>query len=175
MIRDVSKGSWRVISGADFNGEAEDFFGKTTLHLSFTEYQVPLFDGLRGGFDSQIFLLESVISVHDSGAWVADIDIIGALNDPLIRRASQTASCQHRSSKPLIELKSLECWDGILDRPQEPSIVRASGNWIARLAATAVLVQCLQGSNGRVTICPPSLCWSCSRADMKYSNHVFVF
>jgi hypothetical protein len=175
MMRDVSKGSWRVISGADFNGEAEDFFSKTSLHLSFTEYQVPLFVGRGGGLDNQIFLLESVVSVHDSGAWVADIDIIGALSDPLIRRASRTASCQHQCSKPLIELKSLECWDGILDRPQEAAVVRANSNWIARLAATAVLVQCLRGSDGRVTICPPSMCWSCSSVLLKPFNHVLVF
>ena len=166
ILRKVDQGAWKVISTTAFDGKAVDHFGHTTLHLSFTEYNSPIFDGLRGGQDSQVFFLESVVSIHDKGVWVGDIDVLAATGSPEIQRLEKPASCGHEAGlKPTRELASVECWDDILDPPREPLVIRANGNWIARLAATAVLVQMRKENKsdfqGYITLCPSSLCWKC--------------
>src|SRR5204863_5857269 len=80
MVRDMDLGRWRSATYAEFDGKAEDYFSRTWLHLSFTNYHVPMYDrDVRGGHDTQISILESVISVRDSGVWVADVDVLRAL------------------------------------------------------------------------------------------------
>ncbi|KAJ8067786.1 hypothetical protein OCU04_003384 [Sclerotinia nivalis] len=82
--------AWSVVTNHAFNGVAEDHFGKTSLHLSFTEYYVPLIQNVVHGQDNQVFFLESVVSVHDSGAWVGDVNILDALEGGKIRVVLRT-------------------------------------------------------------------------------------
>jgi len=66
---------------------------------------------------------------------------------------------------------SLDCWDEILNLPPDPIVVRASGNWVARLAALAVLVDRLRVKRRHgnpeaekmrlriyITVCPSEVC-----------------
>ena len=39
---------------------------------------VPLSEGVYGLVDQNIVLRETVVSVRDSGRWIADIDVVGA-------------------------------------------------------------------------------------------------
>ena len=80
MTRELNPASWENIGAETFNGRAEDTFKQTTLHLSFTEYTFPIFDGTSGGHDVQVSFVESLVSVHDRGTWVGDVDILGALD-----------------------------------------------------------------------------------------------
>jgi hypothetical protein len=164
MTREKSSASWKFMRDGTFNGRQEDHFDKTSLHLSFTGYHVPLFDGISGGQDSWIFLLESVVSIHDSGVWVGDVDIVRALNDRRIHRMAPVC-CDHRDpQEPKQRLTSVECWDEVLDPPKGSFVVRASDNWISRLAVTAMLRQSLQKPefSNSITICPRTVCWICS-------------
>ncbi|EUC26799.1 hypothetical protein COCCADRAFT_31514 [Bipolaris zeicola 26-R-13] len=74
IMREIDAGSWRIDSYGNFDGTTSHSFENTSMHLSFTDYRIPHFDGLRGAYDSQIYFLESVISVQDNGEWVADVD-----------------------------------------------------------------------------------------------------
>ncbi|KAJ6278945.1 hypothetical protein J3E71DRAFT_223776 [Bipolaris maydis] len=74
IMREIDAGSWRFESYANFDGTTSRSFENTSMHLSFTDYRIPHFDGLRGAYDNQIYFLESVISVQDKGEWVADVD-----------------------------------------------------------------------------------------------------
>ncbi|EMD65184.1 hypothetical protein GGP41_003823 [Bipolaris sorokiniana] len=74
IMRDIDAGNWKVDSYDRFDGSASHSFENTSMHLSFTDYLVPPFDGLRGAYDSQIYFLESVISVQDKGEWIANVD-----------------------------------------------------------------------------------------------------
>lgn len=196
MVREVDVGSWRVANYEPFDGAAQNSFSSTSLHLSFTEGCTPVHDGVSrwGRQDSQVFLLESVVSVFDGGEWVADLDVIGTLQNPMVRRVPTSSAvgmdCRHRDGgavvKPAREYTSLDSWNEVLDLPREPVVIRANGNWSARLALLAVLVHRLRvdrryktGGNSRaaggageagcqnvplktyITICPREVCWAC--------------
>ena len=69
---------YRAIVHAEYDGKREDNFQSTSLHLAFTNWKTPLSSGEYGLIDDDVFILEAVISVHDRGAWIADIDILAA-------------------------------------------------------------------------------------------------
>jgi hypothetical protein len=163
IMRPKDPSSWRVVSNSDFNGRAEDHFGKTSLHLSFTEYYVPLYQNAGHGQDNQIFFLESVVSVHDSGVWVGDVDILRALEGGQVQRMG-ILPCNHTDQVQFTtHMISAEGWDDVLDPPNENLVIRGNGNWVARLAATAILSQSLPRDDwSGITICPNSVCWSCN-------------
>lgn len=165
MIRPVDDSSWRVASTTVFNGSQENHFDSTSLHLSFTEYYVPMHVTGQQNQDGQIFFLESYVSVHDSGKWVGDINILDAVSSPIIKR--RVVKCRHGPGKEAEftiqpELISVESWHDILDPPVESIVVRANGNRVARLAVSAMLPQILNRSSFRdVVICPQWCCWCC--------------
>ncbi|KAI9690167.1 MAG: hypothetical protein M1822_009128 [Bathelium mastoideum] len=167
--RPSDPGSWKVIGDKTFDGHPEDRFKKTSLHLSFTEYYVPLYQNTGHGQDSQIHFLESVISVHDSGAWIGDVNILQALQDSRVHRMG-VFSCGHKSPTTYGgKMVSVESWEDILDPAEERFVIRANGNWVARLAATAILTQSLPDPSSRlgalggdIVICPNSVCWMCN-------------
>jgi hypothetical protein len=80
-IRKLSNESWMHINHVPFDGKVEDCFQQTTIHLGFTAYNLPLRDDSQGDniIDRPASLVETIISVHDRGQWVADLDIISAL------------------------------------------------------------------------------------------------
>jgi hypothetical protein len=165
MVRPVDPSSWRVASTTVFNGSQENHFDSTSLHLSFTDYYVPVHLIGQQNQDSQIFYLESFVSVYDSGKWVGDINILQALSSPSVSRPSN--ACRHTSAtEPELGvntgLVSAESWHDILDPPVETFVVRANGNWVARLAVSAMLLQTMPRSNLQsVVICPRWSCWYC--------------
>jgi len=165
MLRSINPSSWKVVSTTLFNGMPEDHFGSTSLHLSFTEYYVPLYQNSEQGQDSQIYFLESVVSVHDSGQWVGDINILEAFENSFVNQLL-APSCDHPEqtdqSKHCSTMVSAERWDDVLDPPSEAFVIRANGNWIARLATTAMLTQILPKGSTGITICPLRVCWKCN-------------
>lgn len=68
-VREPKLESWNLINHADFNGTTEDCFKNTTLHLSFTGYEIPIDTSSHGHQDVEVFLIESLVSVHDQGQW----------------------------------------------------------------------------------------------------------
>ena len=69
---------YNVVSHLAYDGKRENNFEGTSLHLSFTDWKIPL--GNPGAttrtIDQDAYFIESVISVLDSGRWVADLDIL---------------------------------------------------------------------------------------------------
>ena len=164
MVRPMNPESWRAIRNNIFDGNPEDHFKNTSLHLSFTDYYIPLYQQSIHHQDNQVWFWESIVSVHDSGAWVGDLDILQSLRYCQIDRIKST-SCSHADQKvPECDLISVEGWEDILDLPQRPVVIRAHGNWIARLATTALISSLLKvRGNWSVRICPSNLCWNCRR------------
>lgn len=136
------------------------------MHLTFTNWERPL-EGIssRGNQDVQVFLMESVISIRERGRWIGDVDVLPALRSPIIYELPRQEACSHSKSEPPgIHMTSIECWDELREFPAGNVVVRANGNWLARLATTAYLAQYAerhQGSIRRITLCPPSVCWKC--------------
>jgi len=175
MVRDIDSSSWQVSSFLEFDGIPEDCFTGTSLHLSFTDYHIPIFQtNSRGQKDSQISIWEAVISIRDSGVWVADVDILRALSDGPIYRIQPQKECNHpKDSVPSKPLLSVGCWNDVLDHQDGRLVVKAHGNWIARLAATVLLAQNSKRPATRISICPPHVCWMCLPQD--HEHNVFIY
>lgn len=140
--------------------------------MSFTEYYVPFHQSGQQNQESQSYFLESYVSVYDSGQWVGDINILDAFQSRIVRRGV-VPTCDHLEHDQAVgppqqanateQLISAESWHDILDPPPEKFIVRANGNWVARLATVAMLTQTLEKTDlGAITVYPRSVCWHCN-------------
>jgi hypothetical protein len=68
-IRKIGVEQWTYISGEDWDGQRRDAFQDTSLHLWFTGSNLTL-DGKHtalGEKDTELYMLESVVSVHGRG------------------------------------------------------------------------------------------------------------
>ena len=103
---------YNLVEHAVYDGKRENNFKGTSLHLSFTDWTLPLeVKSARGRtIDQEAYLVESVISVLDSGKWVADLNILGIdFND--LRRLRQNQQCPgHRNGRTDYDYTSHQ-WD----------------------------------------------------------------
>jgi len=186
MIREQDPNSWKVNSYLPLDGTPASSFADTSVHLSFTEYHVPMYDGSHGAHDNQISFLESVISVRDKGIWVADVDPLPLVNElgssPIklarspIRALSPQSPCLHTTKmNPNKSITVIDTWDELLDKPDGVVVVRTGDNWVARLASTLVIQQRMRKTtvNYDITVCPVDVCWTC--LDQKYGQHEHKF
>ena len=130
---------FRAFTHAPYDQKRINSFPGTSLHLSFTKWKQPLNGGDYGLIDKDIFLVEAVISVRDSGQWVTDIDILTA--DPWNYAVTAQYKCNQYQKTFQGEFVSIDSWEELLDPPLTFGIVRAQGNWAARLAVLCVLKQ----------------------------------
>jgi hypothetical protein len=152
LVRSLSS-SYRAVSYEPFDGKQEDNFKGTSLHLSFTSHQFPLDYGAKGIIDHQVFLVESVISVHDSGQWVGDLNVNRAFaSGPRTEfRFTQPEAvfapsrlCKHtkKAKKAALDhFSTVDTWEEVLDTPPSIAVVRAHKNWFTRLAAFIIINQ----------------------------------
>ena len=157
-IRKLGSDTWKLISHAPFDGKIEDSFRNTSLHLSFTQYTMPVQTGDYGRQDIEAFFLESLIAVYDRDKWVADLDVLNMLESELFQRHTYTRVCDHRHGQtPEFDLISIDNWEELLDREEVLTVVRAYRNPMARLATAAISVR-----QGRPTIIlPDDFCFAC--------------
>jgi hypothetical protein len=178
MIRDVDLSRWRVASNSQaFDGTTEDCFAGTSLHLSFTDYQEPVFENnSRGQRDVQLSMQDVVISIRNSGQWIADVNILRALRSGSIHKIRPKLHSNHsKNVAPSKKVAVVDSWEDILDYPDGVPVIKASGNWVARLAATSLLVQIPTRPADRVSICPTGICWQCLLEDEDFgSQNVFI-
>jgi hypothetical protein len=169
-IREPELEQYHQISHAAFDGELVGMFEATSLHLSFTEYEMPFDVGNRGGIDNDLCFVEALISVLDRGKWVADLDVLALYRDAQSNLARdlivEGQKCGHSASDVPVELLALDNWEELLDLPSglgstTVGVVRASSNWMARVAATCIGIQ-----RGLRTVVLPidaknQMCWTC--------------
>lgn len=141
-----------------FDGELLDSFSATSLHLSFTGYEIPINIGPRGSREAEVTLTEIAISVFDRGRWIGDLDISRA-EKQWIKDVSCNHSPEERNNRSHLpdNMRSIDSWDAFLDAPAGIGVLRAHGNPIARLAAATLAAQKSYAyhvllSNG---------CWAC--------------
>lgn len=158
MIRKIDPNAWRFINHRAFNGDDENLFTRTSLHLSFTGYYRPIELNDRGEQDVRVSVLESVISVHDAGKWVADLNISAMLDLPQYTELLDNKRCRKgQAASHRTELVSIENWDETFELPSRACVVRTKRNPTARLAVVAVLLalQRKEDSHFVVRVCPP--------------------
>ena len=112
-----------------------DSFKSTSLHLNFTGWSVPLHTEAESSLrtiDHNISYVESVVSVHDRGKWVADLDLLGIDFGLMYRLPSYpcTDPVHQAQDRPRHSYVSVDGWEELLDPPLESyGIFRANGNW----------------------------------------------
>lgn len=162
-IKELDLETYQVINHDPYDGKLEDSFQGTTLHLGFSGYEFPLEAGDHRGRHQEAFFVETRISTHDRGEWVADLDALSCLaSSDLCRVNFQSEDCGHTPSErhcptelPLI---TIDRWEELLEKPRDSAVVCAHGNWLARLAAATVSVK--MGNN--TLLLADDGCWKCS-------------
>lgn len=165
--------SWRVINRAPYDGTTSNCFSDTSLHLRFSDWSIAIDVGTssQGRRDVEASLVEGFIQVNDNGRWIADLDILSAFK----RGCSQfdhdyyyKPRCEHEKSPnkeynmgarelcDMYPMTAIESWEEFLERPEGPAVVRASKNWLARIATAALGVQ----RHDRVLV-GEEVCWEC--------------
>ena len=189
LVRAEEPDSWRLVNHNLFDNKLEESFTGTSLHLSSTEYEIPLSVPI-GAVDAEATMLESLLSVFDRGRWIADLDILGSLRN--IEFFHSMSVCNHNNApggkqEPDTEnvatqmgravskrLVAIDNWEELLDPPERLGelnigVVRGGNNWLARLALMSVSVQ-----NKHRTIVIPTkpVCIPCGA---KYIRHIADF
>ena len=125
--------------------------------------------GIRGLRDTLVNLVEAVISVNDKGVDLGDLDILSIYESGL---ATEMRACGHLSAGEAVQdashlkLTSVDSWEEFFDYPLSAGIVRARGNWQARLAIAAASVQ----RGHQTLILPQKPCLRCLKKHLKESG-----
>lgn len=169
LMKTVSIEDWRQLGHGIFDGRLQNFFGSTSLHLSFTGASSPINYGFAGGQDAEVYILETLISIHEGARWIADLNpmksVLGEASGMMLRlKLPSTEGCDMGIS-PESRMISIDNWLQLIEPPEERlALVRAHKNWQARLAATALSIQ-----KGFFTIVlPEKVCWKCFDSHIKY-------
>ena len=144
MRRPNSIHGFRDIVHRPFDGHLQNNFRTTSLHLSFTTAESPLGDNFSGMQDNELYLLETLLSIHEGGDWVADLDILSSFSS---RNYATLAPCKEQEgttrwkTHPEQGISCIDNWADFLEPPEACfGIVRACGDWEARLATFSVAV-----------------------------------
>ncbi|KAL8942984.1 MAG: hypothetical protein Q9216_001340 [Gyalolechia sp. 2 TL-2023] len=139
MIKEVSLAEWPLIERSEFDGHLSDHFGSTSLHLSFTSAETPLNLGFSGGQDTEACILETLFSVYEGGRWIADLNIFKWANSIKLSKLPSCTTQHLDTDAGRSKVICIDSWLGLVDAPEEHiSLVRAHGNWQARLAASSI-------------------------------------
>jgi hypothetical protein len=95
----------------------------------------------HGAQDIEAYFIETVVSVHEHGKWVADIDILATLQNSKFQRLPSTQCSHCRAAALPFRATAIDNWDEYPDRPANACVFRAQDNKLARLAAAAVGLQ----------------------------------
>lgn len=153
---------WRQLGHDTFDGQLQNCFGSTSLHLSFTGASSPINYEFSGGQDADVYILETLISIHEGARWIADLNpmksVLGQASGMMLKlKLPITENCDIGVS-PKSRIISIDNWLQLIEPPEERlALVRAHKNWQARLAATALSIQ-----KGFFTVVlPEKVCWEC--------------
>ncbi|MCJ1249824.1 hypothetical protein MMC30_007050 [Trapelia coarctata] len=181
QIRSQKLDSWMLMDLKPFKGEKLDSFPSTSMHLSFTGYEVPASINPEGEQDVETTLIETAVSVLDCGKWVADIDIQCRYGQKLnpsdcaFSRANRLfpkyfslpqhkdpmerpTKCDHGDTMPAeFPFLRIDNWDELLSDLEGPAIVATHKNLFARLAVAAVCMQKYRSTY----VLPEDACMKC--------------
>ncbi|KAH8664189.1 hypothetical protein BX600DRAFT_512251 [Xylariales sp. PMI_506] len=176
--RTISKSikRWPLIHLQSWDGLPRDSFQDSSLHLLFTGSTQEVDIGYSGAQDKELYILESVVSLHGMGEWIADLDILKALQNPPYvyrhrqkriprgptgRKPSTATKCAEGHDIDYVyenlPLAAIENWAELLEDTNKDRTFLAAKNWQARLAAAMICVS----QQKRVCLLTNSICWTC--------------
>ena len=160
MMKDVSIIDWPQLGSFEFDGIPRDCFNGTSLHLSFTGASSPVNVGFSGAQDADVYMLETLVSVHDSGKWVADLNVLDTFRSQHLHFIPPCTDQQHNATtlSSTYNITCIENWLELIDElDRQICMVQAHGNWEARLAATSISI----AKSHHTIIIPEKICWEC--------------
>lgn len=163
LCRQSMPEDWKLINHDLYQGgTVDDAFSGTTLHLSFTGWSMQVDTSRnkndRGVVDKEVEMYEALVSVHESGKWIADLDVLTAISKSSFDQHHDffyKVRCTHEQTSmntglacsemsfddcPVITIGSWEELLDFLNRPKGPALALTHGNWTARLAITSLAV-----------------------------------
>ncbi|KAF1925279.1 uncharacterized protein M421DRAFT_423813 [Didymella exigua CBS 183.55] len=159
-VRDLSD-SYNVVTHETYDRKRENNFRETSLHLSFTEWIIPLATEGSRTIDHDAQIIEAVVSIRDRGQWVADIDILEVDFQDMTRFKSSVCCNENHDQDADFDYTSIDSWEELLDEPGTVGIFRAHGNWAARLAAVSILSRKEIGGHNFGVLGPEPFCLKC--------------
>ncbi|KAF2842538.1 hypothetical protein M501DRAFT_1008430 [Patellaria atrata CBS 101060] len=165
-VRQHAIGEWHYSTHTRFDGlKGSGLFDDTSLHLSFTGYEVPLQLGSNNIRGKEAYFLETRLALNDKHHWVGDLDILKALDDIKTVKGLGAVSglCGHDPSYSMANIEaavtSIDCWEELLDAPDGVMVLRADSSWMARLGAVSIAHQ-------KQYMCKylptwEEICWTC--------------
>ena len=174
LLREPDLETWQLVNHAPFDGKLEDNFSSTSLHLSLTGYEQQLnIPKQQGARDREAYYLEAVVSAFDKGAWVADLDLFHLLHGHFTYISPRPMCRWHNgadahTTSSFSALTSVDNWFEYLDRPPNSAVIRAHGNWVARLALAAIP---LTDKDPLVVLGSDKICWTCVEASLREEGH----
>ena len=159
LMKKVSITEWPSLSNSEFDGRPKDCFQTTSLHLSFTGASTPINIGFSGAQDTDVYMLETLVSVHEGGKWIADLNILDTFRNYDLMVLGICAHERHDAAAiSSYELTSIENWLELIDELDRViCVVQAHGNWEARLAACSISV----AKRYCTIVVPKRVCWEC--------------
>jgi hypothetical protein len=170
-FKEADPEKWMLINHNVFDGKLEDHFKESSIHLSFTEYEIPLAVEAKGRhvIDHDFVLVESILSIYDGSLWVGELDVSTAFSsnnfELIYEYHCEDSDHQKRSiyrEAPGTNLQpvatSIENWDELIETPETGAIaIRAHENSLARLATTVVC----EKKGFTPIILSKAPCWTC--------------
>lgn len=171
LIKEISIDEWPLIERHEFDGCLSDHFQNTSLHLSFTTAKTPLNTGFSGGQDPEACFLETLFSVYECGRWIADLNVSNLTTSTRLQRVPRCTT-QHLAGSRPSNMTCIDSWLGLVDAPESSvSLVRAHGNWQARLAASSISL----ALGYEIMLLPDDVCWQCfDRETGMYKTHIIA-
>lgn len=163
LIKAVSISEWPRMGRSEFDWKLRNCFENTSLHLSFTGASTPVNLDFSGGQDADVYMLETLVSVHDNGRWIADLNILKTFRSTqLILIPLCSDRYQHGAaaipSIPKYPMTSIDNWLELVDTLEEHiCVVQAYGNWEARLATGSISI----AKHYFTLVAPENVCWIC--------------
>lgn len=157
---------WQLINHCRFDSEFQNSFTGTSLHLSYTDYEMPINLGVHGLRDKQAVLVEAIITIDDQGSPRGELEIVPLISPSsykILDRCVHTDAERRQSandgqlSDRLRGLVSIDCWDELLEFPDRKGIFRATGSWEARMAGLLASLQLKKS----VVVLPEKPCLMC--------------
>ena len=157
LIRPRNILDFRSIVHRPFEGHLHNNFKSTSLHLSFTAAESSVNVGFSGMKDDEVYLLETLRSVHEGGEWVADLDVRESFsltpNYVIVKQCKEHVESKIDNN---LKISCVDNWAELIDPPESRlGAVRACGSWQARLATFTVAI----AAENNVVILPESVCW----------------
>ncbi|KAL4901066.1 hypothetical protein BDW74DRAFT_187916 [Aspergillus multicolor] len=164
-VREHDVEKWHVINHNPFDGRSSGgSFEASSLHMSFTGWEGPLrVRGPSAFRGMEAYHLETRISMYDQAEWVADLNILKALDSsPDVRSCGlREKKCGHDTSIAAcgVEFVSIDCWEELLSPADRPMVLRSGSSWMARL--TGVSIAFTKGFKCFLLPVHKDFCWTC--------------